>query len=384
MFFHIDMDAYFASVEQLDNPELRGKPVIISGQASRSVVSTASYEARKYGVHSAMPFFQAKKLCPHGIFMKGRMGRYKEISLKIFSLLDSFSPLVEPVSIDEAYLNMYGCERLSGLPHEAAASIRDKILSETGLTCSIGVAPVKFLSKIASDMKKPNGITIITREEMMPFILNLDIKKVPGVGKSTYRVLETLSVKRLGDIKRIPDSLLTKKLGKQGERLKQLANGYDGSDISLERGRKSISSENTLPEDTTDMEKIRRYMLYQSDDVARQLRKKEVKSKTVVLKITFHDFRKITRRVTLDTPVFSAEKIYQEAVKLLENENIKSPVRLVGVGCASLTDEKTLFQGTLFDGDNGKSSKWETAEKAIDSVLDRFGKTSLTRAVFKD
>lgn len=384
MIFHIDMDAYFASVEQLDNPELRGKPVIICGQGNRSVVSTASYEARKYGVHSAMPFFQAKKLCPDGIFLKGRKERYKEISLGIFKLLEIFSPLVEPVSIDEAYMNMYGCEKISGTPPEAAKRIKETIFRNTGLTCSIGGAPVKFLSKIASDMKKPDGITIIDKEEMKPFIRNLDIRKVPGVGRSTVSVLETFSVKKLGDIEKIPEKTLLKKLGKQGYRLKLLARGLDFSEVNTERNTKSISSENTLPEDTKDMDVIRKYMLYQSDDVARQLRKKDLRAKTIVLKITFQGFRKITRQVTLERPVDSADIIFQKAYRLLEKENIVTPIRLVGVGCGFLVCKNHLFQSTLFTDKNEKTENWKKAEKTMDTILERFGKTSVVRASLKE
>ena len=383
MILHIDMDAYFASVEQLDNPDLKGKPVIICGQSKRSVVSTASYEARVFGVHSAMPYFKAKKLCPDGIFIKGRMSRYKGLSIQIFDLLDAFSPLVEPVSIDEAYLDITGCEKVIGTPEEAAVNIKKRIFEITGLTCSIGIAPLKFLSKIASDMNKPAGITIIKKDNVINFIETLDIEKVPGVGKTTYKNLEMLSVKKLGDIKKIPEALLIKKLGKQGKRLKHLANGIDNSKVTARYERKSISAENTLPEDTLDQEIIRQYILMQADDIARQLRRKGVKSKTIVLKITFSDFNKISRRVTLQKPVTSSRVIYQEALKLIEKENIIKKIRLVGVGCTSLSSESMLYQGTLFDKKDETSENWEKAEKAVDSILNKFGKSSVKRATFK-
>ncbi len=383
MILHIDMDAYFASVEQLDNPDLKGKPVIICGQSDRSVVSTASYEARKFGIHSAMPYFKAKKLCPDGIYLKGRMHRYKELSIEIFALLDDFSPLVEPVSIDEAYVDITGCEKIIGKADQAALKIKNRIFNTTGLTCSIGVAPLKFLSKIASDMNKPDGITIIKDDDVQSFIDALDIKKVPGVGKKSCINLDILSVKKLGDIKKISDVLLAKKFGKQGKRLKELAHGIDISRVGSNSERKSISTENTFPKDTADQEMIRQYLLMQADDISRELRKKGFKAKTIVLKITFYDFKKISRRITLDKPVESSRVIYQEALKLLEKEHVFQKIRLIGVGCASLSSESKLYQGSLFETKNDIAENWEKAEKAVDSILNKFGKDSLKRATFK-
>ncbi len=382
MIIHIDMDAYFASVEQLDNPELKGKPVIICGESKRAVVSTASYEARKFGVHSAMPYFQAIKLCPEGVFIRGRMSRYKAISIQIFNLLDEFSPLVEPVSIDEAYIDISGCEKIIGTPEEAARKIKKKIFDNTGLTSSIGIAPLKFLSKIASDMNKPNGISLISEDKMMDFISNLDIKKVPGVGKTTYKQLESLSVKTLGDIKKIPDGILIKKIGKQGKRLKLLACGIDNSKVSITHKRKSISSENTLSEDTIDHEIIKHYMLMQSDDIARQMRNKGLKAKIIVLKITYFDFSKVTRRITLNKPFDSSRVIFQESLKLYEKEIIFKKIRLIGVGCASLSEAK-LYQGELFEKEDKTAENWEKAEKAMDLILNKYGKSSVKRANFK-
>jgi len=232
-------------------------------------------------------------------------------------------------------------------------------------------------------MNKPDGITIIQKENMMKFIMDLNINKVPGVGKTTGKILEELSVKTLGDINKIPDTILIKKLGKQGKRLKKLANGVDHSTVSTAHERKSISSENTLPEDTSDRDIIRHYILMQADDIARQLRKKGVKAKTIVLKITYNDFKKITRRVTLNKPVVSSEIIYQEAVKLLENEQNYKKIRLIGVGCTSLSSETMLHQGVLFEQKDEKSENWEKAEIAVDSILHKFGKSSVKRATLK-
>lgn len=383
MILHIDMDAYFASVEQLDNPELRGKPVIICGQSKRAVVSTASYEARKYGVHSAMPYFMAKKLCPEGIFVRGRMSRYKEISNKIFELLYEFSPVVEPVSIDEAYLDITGCDKIIGPPAVAATTIKKRILEETGLTCSIGIAPLKFLSKIASDINKPSGITIISEDKMMRFIKNLDIKKVPGVGRVTYKSLETFSVKTLGDIDKIPEDVLRKRIGKQGARLQQLSKGIDKSGVLSPSSRKSISTETTFSEDLIHFTDIKEYLLDQSDDVARQLRRKKVRAKTITLKITFSDFKQVTRRVSIKKPTQSARIIYKESVALFEKENIQKKIRLIGVGGAGLVPETQLSQGSLFEKPDNLLENWEKAEKTIDSIMIKFGNASVTRAILK-
>lgn len=383
MILHIDMDAYFASVEQLDNPELRGLPVIICGQSNRSVVSTASYEARKYGVHSAMPYFKAKKLCPDGVFIRGRMSRYRELSAIIFESLYSFSPVVEPVSIDEAYLDLTGCEKVIGPPEIAAENIKIKIFEQSGLTCSIGVAPLKFLSKIASDMNKPSGITIITEDQMADFIQTLDIKKVPGVGKVTFKNLEALSVKTLGDIRNIPDATLMKTLGKQGQRLKMLANGVDKSSVVQASQRKSISTETTFSEDLENLTEIKKYLLSQSDEVARQLRKKKVRAKTITLKMTFADFKQVTRRLTLKKPTQSAKTLYQESVSLFEKEAIQKKIRLIGVGGSGLIPEAVPVQGALFEETDNHQQNWDKAEKTLDSIRTRFGKTSVTRAVLK-
>lgn len=377
------MDAYFASVEQFDNPELRGKPVIICGRSKRSVVSTASYEARRYGVHSAMPYFKAKKLCPEGIFIRGRMNRYKEISDRIFSLLNDFSPVVEPVSIDEAYLDLNGCGKIIGPPETAALNIKKGIFETTGLSCSIGIAPLKFLSKIASDLNKPSGITMISREEMTDFIEKLDIKRVPGVGRASFKNLEMLSVKTLGDIKKIPETTLKKKFGKQGLRLRDFANGLDNARINPGLKRKSISIENTFPEDLSDITLIKKYLLIQSDEVARQLRQKKVKAKTISLKITFADFQQITRRVTLKNPTQSSRLIYKEAADLLEKEKVNKKLRLIGVGGSGLVSESQPSQGMLFERKEEGSENWEKAEKTIDQILEKFGKSSLTRAIMK-
>jgi DNA polymerase-4 len=382
MILHLDMDAFFAAVEQLDFPELRGKPVIVGGRSARAVVSTASYEARVFGVRSAMPIFQARKLCPHGIYVRGRMGRYKEISVKVFELLDGFSPRVEPVSIDEAYMDITGCEGIFGPPLTIARRIKDRIREDVGLTCSIGIAPLKFLSKIASDMNKPDGITLIGPEEVLPFIGRLPVTRVPGVGASTARQLERMGVRTLGDLAPISEKVLVAKTGSFGLRLKELSQGIDRLTVTSGSERKSFSTETTLAEDTADRQFLRNQLLMQADDVARMLRKHGSKARTVTLKITFAGFRQITRRHTIPHPTQSSDVIYAEAVRLFDSEYLPEKLRLIGLGAAGLVPENRPEQTELFDdGSRAREEKWEHAERAVDSVLKKFGNGSLSRAV---
>ena len=381
MILHMDMDAFFASVEQRDNPELRGKPVIIGGDSQRGVVSTASYEARKYGVHSAMPVFQAKKLCPNGIFIPGSMGKYQEASRKIFSLLEVFSPVIQPVSIDEAYVDITGCEKVCGTPREIAEQIKGRVLEHVGLTCSVGIAPVKFLSKIASDINKPDGITIIETGEIEAFISTLPIGKVPGVGKITLKQMKRLSVEYLGDIRAMDEKLLVKCLGIFGRRLKELSLGMDSATVTTGSARKSISSETTLERNTRELEHLRLFVLTHAEDVARQLRLKRVRAKTVTLKITYADFRQITRQKTLKSPTHSSEVLFREAMTLLEQESLSMEIRLIGVGSAGLVPESHPTQIELFSFEPKKSENWQRGEKAMDSIIDKFGSGSVTRAI---
>jgi DNA polymerase-4 len=380
MILHLDMDAFFASVEQRDHPELRGKPVIIGGRSQRAVVSTASYEARVYGVHSAMPLFEAMKRCPSARVIRGDMGRYRAVSRRIFSLLEQFSPSIEPVSIDEAYVDIAGCERIFGPPREMARQIKAAIVAHEHLTCSIGISPLKFLSKIASDMNKPDGITLIGPDEVDGVIARLPIRKVPGVGDRTFDHLQALGVKTLGDVARLSDHLLTARLGAYGLRLKQLSRGIDHNRVCPVSERKSISTETTLDRDTGDREALARLLLVQADEVARQLRKETVKARVVTLKITFPDFRQITRRHTLDVPTQSARDIYREVMRLFENESFGA-VRLIGLGAAGLLPEHQPVQAGLFDNrENPSRARWEKAERAVDSIVGKYGKALVNRA----
>ncbi len=380
MILHIDMDAFYASVEQLDHPELRGKCVIVGGTSNRGVVSAASYEARKYGVHSAMPVFKAKKKCPDGIFLRPRMARYLEVSGTLMSLLRAYSPLVEPVSIDEAYIDLAGCEKLHGSPEEIAHKIKEQIKETLDLTCSVGLAPTKFLAKIASDMDKPDGFFIISEDRVRSFIESLPIRKVPGVGTMTHKKLDAMGIKTLGDVCSYPETALFKQLGKFGKRLLELAAGIDYSPVIPTPDHKSVSSETTLGTDTADKEHLAGYLLKQSEDVAKQLRKLGVKAKTITLKIKHADFKQATRSTTLSMPTCSSENIYSEARRLLMDYPIQKKIRLIGVGTSGFITKGSPTQIGLFDREKKSGDKWERVDRTVDSIAEKFGTAAIKRA----
>ncbi len=384
MILHIDMDAFYASVEQLDDPRLKNKCVIVGGTSNRGVVLAASYEARQFGVHSAMPIYQAKQKCPHGIFVPPRMGRYKEVSKKVMALLKDFSPLVEPVSIDEAYMDITGCQRLFGEPQEIAWEIKRKIKETVNLTCSVGVAPNKFLAKIASDMEKPDGLTLILPDKVPEFIDSLPVKKVPGVGKKMFRQLELLGLRTLGDVQRLPEKSLLKHLGKFGKRLRTLSSGNDHSPVTPQAPHKSISSERTLAADTCDVKLLKRYLLSQCGEVSKQLRKTGVRAKTITIKIKDENFKTVTRRTTIAIPTQSSKTIYKHAAQLMDDYKITKKIRLIGVGTSGFSSVTASVQMGLFDTHAETRDDWEKIDKALDSISKKFGKDVVGRATLKD
>lgn len=380
MILHLDMDAFFASVEERDNPRLRGKCIIVGKQSRRSVVAAANYEARKFGVHSAMPMYQARQKCPDAVFLPPRMDRYKELSNKIISLLKEFSPLVEPVSIDEAYLDITGCTRLHGSPAELGIKIKKNIKETLNLTCSIGIAPNKFLAKIASDMDKPDGLTIIMPDKALQFIESLPIDKVPGVGQTTKRQLELIGIKTLADVKKYPEKTLFKRLGKFGRRLMELSACIDDSPVTVQRPPQSISSEKTLPEDTVDKTLLNKYLLVQAEKVGEELRKKQLRAKTITLKIKHADFKQATRSLTLSAPTQSTKTIYASAGNLLNAYRVIKKVRLIGVGASGLVPAPTPVQLDIFPDGEKQNLSWENVDKAVDAITKKFGKDIIKRA----
>jgi DNA polymerase-4 len=379
--FHIDMDAFFASVEQLDNPLLQGKCLVVGGTSNRGVVAAASYEARRYGIHSAMPIFQARQRCADLVIVPPRRKRYADLSARIMSILETFSPLVEPVSIDEAYIDATGCLRLHGTVRQMAQAIKDQIRQQVHLTCSVGAAPLKFLAKIASDINKPDGLTIIEPDDVLNFIDGLDIRKVPGVGGRAYEALALLGIRFLGQVRDFPIELLTRKLGKFGHRLMALAHGRDDSTVAAHTPAKSVSSETTFDKNTMDRAVLEGYLLSQSQSVARQLRHHDAMARTITIKVKTADFKQHTRSKTLARPVHASEAIFKAARELFSAFTLKKPVRLIGVGASGLQDTRTPTQACLFpetaDGDG--FHKWEQVDRAMDAISDRFGGKAVIR-----
>ncbi len=374
---HLDMDAFFASVEQMDFPEYRGKPVIIGG-GRRGVVATCSYEARVFGVRSAMPIYIAQKLCPAAILVNGRRERYLEKSREIMDVLRSFSPLVEPASIDEAYIDATGLIEPFGGIESFLHEVQKKVLSKVGLTASLGAAPIKFLAKIASDLKKPAGISVIAHEKMQDFLYSLPIGRIPGVGKQTLPLLEALGVQKAGDMRRFPPEFWARRLGKIGSVLYDRATGIDDRAVVPHTDAKSESAENTFEYDTKDIEELSVWLLAQSERVGANLRKHNIKGRTVTLKIKYEDFTQHTRSRTLEKSTNATRTIYETAMLLLQEKPLQQMVRLIGVGVSQFGERPV--QLTLL----GKSEDMqEDKETAIDATFDllrqRFGKNALMR-----
>lgn len=366
------MDAFFAAIEVLDNSALKGKPVIVGGLSGRGVVSTASYEARKFGIHSAMPLFKAKEKCPHGVFLPVKMDRYKTVSRKIMGLLKDFTPLVEPVSIDEAYLDITGTEHLFGCPEEMARRIKELIREETGLTCSIGIAPNKFMAKVASDMHKPDGLMIIGAMEVDQFLSILPVAKIPGVGKRTLEDLRRHNVETVGDVKRFTKEQLVKDFGKFGLRLYHIAKGRGDSEVLPIRETKSISSEATLQHNTKDITYLKDLIASHADTVGSRLRAEGLKGRTITIKMKFEDFSEISRSQTVGHATHITKIISDCAIALLNENPLKKKVRLIGVAVSNLDVGGEEAQMSLFE-DPGKTDKNQKVDEAMDAIRSKFG-----------
>ena len=380
---HIDMDAFYASVEQGDNPALKGLPVIVGGDPEkRGVVSAASYEARVYGVHSAMPTSQAKRLCPQGIFLPVRMHRYREVSEQIFKILQEYTPFIEPLSLDESFLDVTGSEKLFGPVLQIAKAIKLRILETTGLTASAGIAPNKFLAKIASDFKKPDGLVEIEPEEIQEFLHDLPISKLWGVGKSTEEVLQGMGILRVGQLVVYPAERIEKKLGKFGLELIALARGEDARPVTPDSEAKSISQEETFTPDLVDLEKMKRVLLDQAEQVGWELRKQKLKGCTVTVKVRYPDFTTVTRSHTLPLPTDQGIEIYQTALPLLhKTEALQKKARLLGVGISNLLHQDDPEQLILFDS---RRKQVQRSTQAMDRIWDKFGQEAIKRATLME
>jgi DNA polymerase-4 len=372
---HLDMDAFYAAVEQSDSPELRGKPVIVGG-AMRGVVCAASYEARRYGVHSAMPVFQARKLCPHGVFLPVRMERYRDVSRMVMEILRGVSPLVEQVSIDEAFADITGTERLHGPAVALAHRVKDAVREATSLTCSIGIAPNRFLAKIGSDFNKPDGLTIIEEEQVREFLQKLPVGKVPGVGKKTAEDLKTLGIVFAADILKFPSGFWSKKFGKWGNSLYDRARGIDNSPVVPHCDPKSISAERTLPEDTDSIAELEKLLLSQAEEVGRELRKLGFSARTVTLKVKLSDFKVSARSRTLPEPFDATEVLFSAGQRLLSDLKLRRKVRLIGIGVSNLgSGPRQMTIGQAGD----ETGRQERLDRALDLIRERFCADTVVR-----
>ena len=384
---HVDMDAFFVSVELIDQPDLRGKPVIVGGTGERGVVAAASYEARAYGVHSAMPSVRARRLCPHALFLRGRYDRYDEVSGAVFAIFRDMTPLVEGISLDEAFLDVRGAERLFGDGEAIGHEIRRRVFDEQGITCSVGVAPRKLIAKLASEAAKPkasttgpifgSGIKVVTEDEELAFLHAHPIRALWGVGPATQKRLERLAVQTVGDLAALPEDAVVTALGNAlGHHLYALAWARDDRPVVPDVKPKSIGHEETFAKDhhthaTLDPELVR-----MSDSVGARLRKAGLQGRTVQLKVRFHDFNTITRSETVATAVDEGPLIARVARQLLEGVDPSAGVRLLGVSVSQLEDA-SVRQLSL---DDVTKPSWDAASSAVDSIRERFGDSSIVPA----
>ena len=377
--FHVDMDAFFVSVEELYDPSLKGKAVVVGGQRhERGVVSAASYEARKFGVHSAMPLRTAAKLCPQAIFVDGHPTRYRECSEKVYAVLSSFSPLVEMASIDEAYLDMTGTNRLHGPPLRAAHALHQRMKTETRLNCSIGIGTSRLIAKVSSAKAKPNGVLWVVPGQEAKFLAPLDVRDIPGVGKVTEQNLHALGVKTVSDLAKFEEQELEERFGKWGLAMSGKARGEDAggwfdSEIGEDTSAKSISHEHTFDRDTADLPQIEATLTRLCEMVGRRLRENQLHARTIQLKLRYKDFTTITRAHSLPAPTQLDTEIFEQ-IRALFRKNWRrgSEVRLLGVHVSSFAQPAQI---DLLEGD--RQQRWKQALAAADKLRDKFGDTSV-------
>ena len=382
----MDMDEFFAAVEKLDDPALRGKCLLIGGDPkARGVVSTASYEARKFGCHSAMPMATAVRLCPHAIVLPVRGRRYRQVSEQIFAIFERFTPVIEPVSIDEAFLDVSGCERLLGPAERIAAEIKQCIRGELGLTASVGVAPNKFLAKLASDLEKPDGLVVIAEDSLQEVLDPLPIRKLWGLGPAAEKQLQRLGIHTIGQLRQKSPEFLRKHFGQGGEQFLRLAGGQDKRPVTPDSQAKSIGQEQTFPVDAClagrqvgEMDELRRVLLQQVEQVGRRLRRHELMARTVTIKLRYGDFTTLTRSATLKEPTDTTDELWRAARSLLEAwaAGHHRPLRLLGVTASQLLGEQGR-QLRLFESPDRQ--KQQRLDRVLDDIAERFGSDALRR-----
>ena len=382
-FFHVDMDAFFVSVEELYDPSLKGKPVAVGGRPDeRGVVSAASYAARKFGVHSAMPLRTAHQRCPQAIFVEGHPERYREYSGKVYDVLRTFSPVVEMASIDEAYLDMTGTERLHGPPLRAAHRLHARMKTDTGLNCSIGISASRMVAKIGSDQAKPNGVLWIVPGREAAFLAPLDVRKVPGVGKVTEKNLHTLGIRKVGDLARLDEEFLGRRFGKWGLALAGKSHGLDAggwfdTEIGAGEGPKSISHEHTFSEDTADVGRIEATLSRLCEMVGRRLREHGLRAGTIQLKLRYSDFSTFTRAHSIARGTQIDTELFEEIRELFRrNWRPGAPVRLLGVHASSWAEDA----GQMDLAGEEQREKWSRALAAADKLRDKFGESAVSLA----
>ncbi len=373
---HVDLDAFFAAVEQRDRPELRGRPVVVGGggRDDRGVVSAASYEARRYGIHSAMPLRTAASLCADAVFVPVDGRKYSVVSRQVMEILRRYTPAVEQVSIDEAFLDVAGSEALHGSAAQVARSIRGTVRRELDLTVSVGVASTKLVAKIASDLEKPDGLVVVTPGTEAAFLAPLPISRLWGVGAKTAAVLAELGVRTIGDLADLPDDLLARRFGRQGPVLARRTRGIDPSPVSAAEPARSVSHEHTFAVDTADHEVLERTLLALSEGVASRLRAGGVKARTIAVKVRDSSFTTITRQRTLQEPTDQTEVVFRSAVDLARPHLRGSRIRLLGVGASHLDDGEQM---ALFDVTDERRRR---ATEAADEIRRRFGAKAIRRA----
>lgn len=378
---HADMDAFYAAVEQLDRPELRGKALLVGGTGPRGVVSTASYKARPFGVGSAMPMALARRRCPHAIVLPPRFERYHAVSKVVMETLGRFSPLVEPLSLDEAFVDMTGCEALFGTPQAMGEAVRRAVFEATELTVSVGVSTTKYVAKVASDRRKPDGLTVVGPDEVAGFLHPMPIDRLWGVGARTCSRLRARGLDTIGDVAATPLTDLERWFGNLGAHIHALAHGLDDRAVIPERDAKSIGSENTLDADIVGEAAIRPWLLRAADTVARRLRTEGLTARGVRVKLRTSDFRLHTRQAMLGAATHATRAIVEAAEGLLREFDSCVPVRLVGVAAFELRESThggEDHQLDLFDAPRGEHD--ERLDRTLDVVHKRFGESALTRA----
>ncbi|MDH5763217.1 MAG: DNA polymerase IV [Nitrospinota bacterium] len=375
---HIDMDAFFVSVEEVRDPSLKGKPVIVGGDPDgRGVVAAASYAVRKYGVHSAMPIARAKRLCPHAVFLRGSHHLYSEFSARIFDILDCYSPLVEPMSLDEAYVDLTGCERLHGPVTDTAQRMHDEILDRVGINASVGMAGNKLMAKIASGMAKPNGLLRILPGHEAAFLAPLPIGRIPGIGPKSGEEFKRMGIYTVRDLAQLPLELLEEVYGEWGRRLYEKARGISHSPVLKRDDTRSISRETTLEEDSTDPAFLESTLSWLVEKAASQLREEGLRARCVSLKLRYSDFKTVTRSHTLNEAACEDHIIFDTVVGLFRKLfTRRTRVRLVGVALTSLTSGAPP-QMELFENMNAK--QWQKLYAGIDRIRNKYGFRSIVR-----